>query len=172
MVVFPDSSIALVADEVVTIGQLAGQPGVAMRMRLVYLELDLVVDFSLPIDLDNTSGSGFGDHDVAIGQRLEGMDLDTFSLVAVFLGGIVGPDDLLGAGVDFDDLAIAFLHHDVPAGKNMDIVDAPPLHLPFDLALLVDQGELIVSLYHDAVFGLGRREQAWQQEAKDGDAKQ
>jgi hypothetical protein len=116
------------------------------------------MDFSLSVDLDDSASSGFGDHDVAIGQGLEGMHLDTFSLVAVFLGGIVGPDDLFGVRVDFDDLAIAFLDHDVPAGKYMDIVDATPLHLPFNLALLINQGEFIVSLDHDAVFRLGRCE--------------
>ena len=148
------------ADQVVSVRQFACQPRVTMWVWLSNLEFDLMMDFSVAINFNDPSGTGFGNHDVAIGQGLKRVCLDTLSLVAILLGAVIRPNDLFCFGVDFNNLAIAFLHHDVATGENMDIVDSAPFHFPLNLAGLVDQGQLVVALDHDTVPGVNRIQQS------------
>ena len=43
--------------------------------------------------------------------------------------------------------------------QHVDVVDSTPLHLPLDLAVLLDDGQLAVALQGNAVSGLGRASQ-------------
>lgn len=62
-----------------------------MRVGMVHLKLDLVLDHTGGVDLDDAGRAGFGDHGSAVGEALEGMDLDTFPAIAIAGGGVVLP---------------------------------------------------------------------------------
>ena len=54
-----------------------------MRVRVVHLQLDLMMNVPFAIDLDDSSRSRFGDHDVAVGERVKRVDFDPLARVAV-----------------------------------------------------------------------------------------
>ncbi len=88
--------------------ELAHEPGVAVRMGMLDLELDLFLDRAVAVDLDDSARPRLGDHDPAIGEWLERMDLDRLPRIAVLLGRVVGPDNLVGGGINLGDHRRAF----------------------------------------------------------------
>src|SRR5436190_116959 len=137
-IVLADRAVAFVAHQVVAGRQLPDQAGVAVRARIVDLELDLAVQLAVPIDLDDAAGAGFGDHDLAALQRLERVDFDLLALVAVHGSAVVGPDGLARLRIDLGDLRGPLLNHDVAIRQDMNVMDAAPRHLPLDLPLGID----------------------------------
>jgi hypothetical protein len=96
-----------VADQVVPVVQLAGQPGVAVGARLVHRQLHLLDQLPVLVHLDDPGRAALGDHRVPVGQPLERVDLDLLAVGPVLLGRVVLPHDLVrlpvGAGLDLDD---------------------------------------------------------------------
>ena len=65
------------------------------------------------------------------------------------------PDDLLGLDVDLGDFVAAVLNEQIAVLQQPNVVNTAPLSFPLDLAILIDDGEPVVSLQYEAMFSRG-----------------
>ncbi len=73
---FHHLSFPLETDEVVSVAGFARSPKLIVCLRNSGSELDLLRDFSIAPDFDNSAGTTFHHHDPPVGQRLTGMHFD------------------------------------------------------------------------------------------------
>ncbi len=102
---------------------------------MVDCEFNFFVDLSRAINLDDPCGAGFRDHYVSIFKCLKSVYFDAMAFVAIFLGRVVRPDDLLGLAINLRDAAHALLHQNVAVLQYLDVMNTTPRHFPTDAAL-------------------------------------
>ena len=100
------------------------------------------------VDLDDPPVAGLGDHRPAIGQALEGVDLDSCPLVRGPRGReVCFQADLLVEASSRRPFTLSVVHQDVAVGEDLDVVrGVAERDLPLDLALGTDDRELALVL--------------------------
>jgi hypothetical protein len=81
----------------------------------VFGEGDLLLDLAVFIEVDDASEAAFGDHGVAVGKALEGVDVGSF--------GVVFPGDLFVQG-DLGGDGPRVVEEDVSVGEELEVVVA------------------------------------------------
>ena len=74
------------------------------------------------------------------------MHFDSLALIAVLRGAVVRPDDLLRLAIDGHDLGCSLLNHDVAGGEDVYVVNSAPRHLPFNLAVGIEDRQFAIAL--------------------------
>src|SRR5205814_128648 len=118
-VVFANRAIPFVADEIVSVLQLASQPRVAMRLRMLNVKRYLLDDLPSAIDLDDPPVAAFCDHGQAVREPLERMNLDATGIRWLRLAFVL-PDDLLDRR-DLHDLCWARVEQHVTIFQTRDV---------------------------------------------------
>jgi hypothetical protein len=116
-----------------------------------------VQQLAVSIDFNDSPRPTLGDHHAPIAQRLNGMDLDALSGVAVGGTGVVRPNNLPRFAIDLNNFVRALRNKEVTVRQNMQIVDTVPRSFPFDLSVLINNDELAISLRGKFVLGEGGR---------------
>src|SRR4051794_16469439 len=94
LVILADHAVAFVTNQIVAAVQLAGQPRVAMRLRMLHLQRHFLNNLPGAIDLDDSPIAAFGNHRQTVRQPLESMNLDP-TRVRRFRLAFILPNDLL-----------------------------------------------------------------------------
>lgn len=111
-VVFGDDAGVFGAGKVMAVGEDFEHAGL---MTAVFGEGDFLGDLSCFVEVDDASEAAFGDHGVAVGETLEGVDVGSF--------GVVFPNDFLFWG-DLGGDGPRVVEEDVSVGKELEVVVA------------------------------------------------
>ena len=95
--IFPNGAVLFVCHQIGSLGRRAHEPGVAVRVGIVNLQLDLVLHLAVAIHLDDALVAGLGDHGQAVVEALESVDLDLVDVVGCRRG-LPLPDCFLFGG--------------------------------------------------------------------------
>ena len=98
---------------------------------------------TVPINLDDSGGTRFRNHDPTIWQRLNGVYFDFLAGVAVHLPGIVFPHNPL-SWVILHNPAPTELREHIAVGKQPGIVNRARLHLPLRRTVSGDNREALL----------------------------
>lgn len=118
---------------------------------------DLLDFFPVLVDVEEAAYPALRDHGRAIGKAFEGVDIDTLSLVAVFAGGLVFPNDFLREG-NLLGLGPGVVKEDIPILEKVDIMMAGMPALGAGSVVLPEDGSVHLA-DRDKVLAVGDSEE-------------
>lgn len=124
----------------------------AGALASVLAEGDGLVELAFFVDVDDAADVAFDDDGVAVGEAVEGVDVDVFAFVAVAGAGLVFPDDFFTEG-DFGGLGPGVVEEDVAGLEEVEIVvsgvallRAGGVVFPEDFSVVVTDGEDVLAV--------------------------
>ncbi len=107
--------------------ELPRQSRIGMRVRMINPQRKLFQQLAIPVNLDDPPHTAFCDHQSAAGKRLKSVYLYFFAFVAVALGRIIGPHNLLLNRINFGNLCRSLLLPDSNHSHSAQIVNRKPI---------------------------------------------